>query len=160
MLLSLAPAGPVWGRFIPFLTSFPKVSRWPTFPAFPFPGSGCWSGISRGTKHHQSQLGGQSCPKSLGLCLPRVGLQAPGMLWGSAASSCLIPLAWSSRLSGTEGSGSLTRILNLFVPLLAVCPGPCCHQGHSHGRGLSGSSKRAWILGKQNKKLRSVGNGS
>lgn len=36
VVTSLAPAGPVLGRFIPFLTSFPKVSPWPTFPAFPF----------------------------------------------------------------------------------------------------------------------------
>lgn len=66
-------------------------------------------------QHHQSQLGGQIYPKSVFLCLPRVGFhslsitpspQEPGMLWGSAASSCLIPLARGSRVSGIEGNGN------------------------------------------------------
>lgn len=80
-------------------------------------------------QHHQKQLGGQSFPKSWSLCLPGGGFhwspspQGPGMLWGPAASSCLIPLPWGSRRE--KGTPRL-RVLNLFVPLLALCPGPCC----------------------------------
>lgn len=96
----------------------------------------------------------QRCPKSTFLCLPHVGFQwVPVTLSPRSAlgiSSCLIPLPWGSRLSGIEGNGSpqagsAQPGFQTFVPLLALCPGPCCHQGHSGGRGLSGSSKRAWI---------------
>lgn len=114
VVLSLAPAGPVLGRFILFLTSFPKVSTW-RHSRIPLRlNLGAGQGFQE-EQHHQSQLGGQIYPKSVFLCLPHVGFhsssnapspQEPGMLWGSAASSCLIPLVWGSRVSGIEGNGT------------------------------------------------------
>lgn len=141
------------GEIYSFSSGSHKVSPWLTLPAFPFPCDRDWdferNNVTKGSSGARAIPDPWVCVSLGWISLvpltpsPRDALGTRGLLLPCPSASGLQGVRdWGN---GTSGWLCPTRVFNCSVPLLATCPGPCCHQGQGRGRGLSGSPKRAWI---------------
>lgn len=168
---SLAPARPGLGRFTPFLTSFPEVSPWPTFPAFPFASVRVLVRDFKRNNITKASSGAktvpnasQTHPKPMFLCLPRVVFpsfpitRSPRSQECSGISCLLSSLSLGLQESGTEGNGNpqagsaqggFQTSLSLFLPCV---PGPAATQAQPR-QGLGWTLQKSVDLGKAEQKI-------
>lgn len=143
---SLAPAGPLLGRFIPFLRRFPKVSPWLTLPAFPFTRVRALvrdseRNITKGSSGAKAIPNPVSVSPSCWIPLVPIALGIRGLLLP-------YPSALGLQVSGTEGKGS-SRLALPHEDLKPLCPSSCrvswslLPPRAGPWQGLV--SKRAWI---------------